>query len=226
MSTTIDRIAELAKEDPKRQFFSIAHLITVEKLHEVFRSLRKDASAGIDGVTYEQYEANVEENIRQLHQRLKEGRYRAQPLRRVYIPKEVAAKLVDVLVSESPTRGTCPVAPVVISGGGAGDQSVGSPEVKVLVGWVERPGQLRQGGQASRQVVTMENRSEAPKSNIPTMESERGMWKVPSPSSLVRRPVSSVKELGGCNRWTFRGLRGRHVDKEQSTKARNHSLVA
>ena len=88
MSTDINRIAELAKEDPKRQFYSIAHLITVAKLYEAFRSLRKDASAGIDGVTYEQYETNVEENIRQLHQRLKEGKYRAQPLRRVYIPKE------------------------------------------------------------------------------------------------------------------------------------------
>jgi REP-associated tyrosine transposase len=55
---------------------------------------------------------------------------------RKYIREQVAAKLVDVLVGESPTRGTCPVAPVVISGGGAGDQSVGSPEVKVLVGWV------------------------------------------------------------------------------------------
>jgi RNA-directed DNA polymerase len=88
MSTDINRITELAKEDPKRQFSSIAHLITVEKLKEAFRSLRKDASAGIDGVTYEQYETNVEENIRQLHQRLKDGKYRAQPLRRVYIPKE------------------------------------------------------------------------------------------------------------------------------------------
>src|SRR5215471_8282673 len=88
MSTDINRIAELAKEDPKRQFHSIAHLITVAKLEEVFRNLRKDASAGVDGVTYEQYETNVEENIRQLHQRLKEGKYRAQPLRRVYIPKE------------------------------------------------------------------------------------------------------------------------------------------
>jgi RNA-directed DNA polymerase len=88
MSTDIDRIAELAKQDPKRQFYSIAHLITGEKLHEAFRSLRKEASAGIDGVTYEQYETNVEENIRQLHQRLKEGKYRARPLRRVYIPKE------------------------------------------------------------------------------------------------------------------------------------------
>src|SRR5215467_1500926 len=47
-----------------------------------------DASAGIDGVTYEQYKTNVEENIRQLHQRLKEGKYQAQPLRRVYVPKE------------------------------------------------------------------------------------------------------------------------------------------
>jgi RNA-directed DNA polymerase len=87
MSTDINRITELAKEDPKRQFSSIAHLITVAKLY-AFRGLRKDASAGIDGVTYEQYETNVEENIQQLHQRLKEGKYRAQPLRRVYIPKE------------------------------------------------------------------------------------------------------------------------------------------
>jgi RNA-directed DNA polymerase len=88
MYTDIDRIAELAKEDPKRQFFSIAHLITAEKLYAAFLRLRKDASAGIDGVTYAQYETHAVENIRQLHRRLKEGKYRAQPLRRVYIPKE------------------------------------------------------------------------------------------------------------------------------------------
>jgi len=109
--------------------------------------------------------------------------------------RPAAAMLVDVPVGESPTRGTCPVAPVVISGGRAGDQSAGSPEVKVLVGWVNT-WSAPTGGQASRQVVTMENRSEAPKSSFPTMESERGMWKVPSPSGLVRRPASSVKELG------------------------------
>ncbi len=88
MCTDIDRIAELAKEDPKRQFYSIAHLITVEKLYEAFRSLRKNASAGIDGVTYLEYEINAEENVRQLHRRLVAGKYQAQPLRRVYIPKE------------------------------------------------------------------------------------------------------------------------------------------
>jgi hypothetical protein len=45
--------------------------------------------------------------------------------------------LVDVPVGENPAGGTCPVATVVISGGGAGDQSAGSPEVKVSVGWGE-----------------------------------------------------------------------------------------
>src|SRR5215831_10026803 len=88
MSTKLDRIAELAREDPKRQFFSIGHLITPEALEAAFRSLSKTASAGVDGVTYEVYEANAGENIRQLHQRLKDGRYQAQPLRRIYIPKE------------------------------------------------------------------------------------------------------------------------------------------
>src|SRR3984885_12501468 len=88
MSTEINRLSELAKEDPKRQFFSIAHLITPEKMYAAFLSLRKDASAGVDGVTYEEYENDAARNIRELHQRLKEGKYRAQPLRRVYIPKE------------------------------------------------------------------------------------------------------------------------------------------
>src|SRR6516225_2629995 len=88
MSTDIDRLTELAKEDPKRQFFSIAHLITPEKMLAAFWNLRKEASAGVDGVTYEEYERDAEGNIRQLHRRLKEGEYRAQPLRRVYIPKE------------------------------------------------------------------------------------------------------------------------------------------
>ena len=88
MCTDIDRIAELAKEDPKRQFYSIAHRITVEKMYEAFRSLRKNASAGIDGVTYVEYEINAEENVRQLHRRLVTGKYQVQPLRRVYIPKE------------------------------------------------------------------------------------------------------------------------------------------
>jgi len=88
MSTKYIRIAELAKKDKGLKFFSIAHLLTQDALYEAFESLRKDASAGVDGVTYAAYEVDAWENIRKLHDRLKSGQYRAQPLRRVYIPKE------------------------------------------------------------------------------------------------------------------------------------------
>ena len=88
MCTDTDRLSELAKEYPKRQFFLIAHWITPEKMYAAFLGLRKEASAGVDGVTYEEYEKDTARNIRQLHGRLKGGKYRAQPLRRVYIPKE------------------------------------------------------------------------------------------------------------------------------------------
>jgi len=68
----------------------------------------------------------------------------------------IAAMLVGILAGESPSSGTCPVATVVISGGGAGNQSVGSPEVKVPVGWV-KTWSAPSGGRANRQVVAMAN---------------------------------------------------------------------
>ena len=80
MSTQIDRITELAKEDPKRQFYSIAHMITPEALYAAFRGLRKKASAGVDGVTYGMYERDAARNIQTLHERLESGKYQAQPL--------------------------------------------------------------------------------------------------------------------------------------------------
>ena len=88
MSPEHIRIAELAKEDTGRKFSSIAHFLTVEALHEAFKDLRKDASAGVDGVTHKEYAAEVRENLEKLHDRLKHGQYRAQPLHRIYIPKE------------------------------------------------------------------------------------------------------------------------------------------
>ena len=88
MSPERIRIAELAKEDKERRFSSMAHLLTVEALQEAFEALRKDASAGVDGVTYTEYAVDVRDNLNKLHDRLKRGQYRAQPLRRIYIPKE------------------------------------------------------------------------------------------------------------------------------------------
>lgn len=88
MSTELDRIADLARGKKEMQFTSIAHLLTVGALERAWSSLRKDASAGVDGVTYEEYGGHLSENLQQLYDRVKSGQYRAQPLRRVYIPKE------------------------------------------------------------------------------------------------------------------------------------------
>lgn len=88
----LSRIAELAKEDPGRKFFSIAHLLTPEALHEAFLSLRKDASAGMDHVTYRDYEGQAKQKVQELRERLKNKTYRALPLRRIYIPKEDGKK--------------------------------------------------------------------------------------------------------------------------------------
>jgi group II intron reverse transcriptase/maturase len=86
------RIAELAKQDAGRKFHSLAHLLTQEALWEAFDALRKDAAAGVDGVTYADYEEHLVENLCKLHEKLKSGIYRAQPLRRIYIDKEDGRK--------------------------------------------------------------------------------------------------------------------------------------
>jgi RNA-directed DNA polymerase len=88
MSPKLDRIAELAREDPGRRFHSIAHFLTPKVLYEACFGLRKDASAGVDGLTHAEYARDAHKNIRKLHEGLKSKTYRAQPLRRIYIPKE------------------------------------------------------------------------------------------------------------------------------------------
>jgi len=88
----LSRIAERAKQDAGCRFYSIAHFLTKEALWEAFDSLRKDAAAGVDGVTHAEYAEHVIGNVGKLHEKLKSGRYRAQPLRRIYIDKEDGRK--------------------------------------------------------------------------------------------------------------------------------------
>src|SRR5205085_1348651 len=87
MSITLNQITLEAKEEKERQFLSIAHLLTPEALSRAFKRLRKEASPGIDGVTYEDYERELEGNLDRLYESLKNQQYRSQPLRRAYIPK-------------------------------------------------------------------------------------------------------------------------------------------
>jgi group II intron reverse transcriptase/maturase len=86
--TGFPRIEELAKQDPRLRFYSLAHLITVGELGYAFSRLRRNAAVGVDGVTVARYEQSIEENLGALHERLRAGTYRHQPIRRVHIPKE------------------------------------------------------------------------------------------------------------------------------------------
>jgi group II intron reverse transcriptase/maturase len=87
MSPARLKVMERAK-DPKLVFLSLAHLIDEAALVRAFSRIRKDAAVGVDGITKEQYGQNLESNVSDLHQRLKTMRWRHQPIRRVYIPKE------------------------------------------------------------------------------------------------------------------------------------------
>ncbi len=79
---------ERAQREPEGRFHSLAHLIDVSALERAYHRMRKDAAVGVDGITKEQYGQALEVNLQDLHARMKAKRYRHQPIRRVYIPKE------------------------------------------------------------------------------------------------------------------------------------------
>ncbi len=79
--------AEAAKQRKKEQFTALFHLLTVEALEAAFLSLSRKAAAGVDGIRWMDYAGNMKNNITDLHRRLHQGSYRAQPGRRHYIPK-------------------------------------------------------------------------------------------------------------------------------------------
>jgi RNA-directed DNA polymerase len=93
MSTELRRIGEKARSDPQLVFTSLYHHICdVETLRACFEALPGDRAVGIDGVTKEQYGANLEANLGDLSRRLKDMGYRPQPKRRSYIPKPGSEK--------------------------------------------------------------------------------------------------------------------------------------
>jgi len=69
------------------RFTALLHHVTVDRLREAYRAVRSDAAAGVDGVTWRDYGADLEANLRDLHGRVQRGAYRARPTRRVFIPK-------------------------------------------------------------------------------------------------------------------------------------------
>lgn len=88
----LDRVREAARRDRKMQFTALLHHVDEAALLRAFRTINRNATAGVDGVTWKQYEERVEEKLRDLCGRIHRGSYRPQPSRRTYIPKEDGTK--------------------------------------------------------------------------------------------------------------------------------------
>ena len=83
----LQRVRVVARRDRRARFTALLHHVTVDLLRESFYALKRHAAPGVDGLTWEQYEADLEERIPDLHRRVHLGTYRAKPSRRSFIPK-------------------------------------------------------------------------------------------------------------------------------------------
>ena len=87
MCTVQQRIAELARERPHECFTALNHYLNVEWLKAAYERVKPDSAPGVDGQSWADYGKNLEENLRNLLDRVKSGSYVAPPVKRVYIPK-------------------------------------------------------------------------------------------------------------------------------------------
>ena len=87
MSQGLNGVRKAAKERKQERFTSLLHHLNVDLLRDSFYALKRKASPGVDGVTWQEYETGLEDRIIDLHSRVHRRTYRAQPSKRVYIPK-------------------------------------------------------------------------------------------------------------------------------------------
>ena len=78
---------EVARKDRNARFTALLHHVSLERLVMACWDLSPKAAPGVDGVTWEAYGQDLVANLRDLHERVQQGRYRASPSRRAYIPK-------------------------------------------------------------------------------------------------------------------------------------------
>lgn len=88
VSQALERIRRAARQRKKKEkFTALFHHISTDFLENAFDELKEDAAAGVDGLTWKEYDADLARNLEALHARLHRGAYRALPSRRAYIPK-------------------------------------------------------------------------------------------------------------------------------------------
>jgi RNA-directed DNA polymerase len=87
VSSALDRIRQAARQRKKERFTALLHHVSVDLLRLAFFALKRNAAPGVDGVTWQDYEVDLERKLIDLHDRVHRGAYRASPSRRRYIPK-------------------------------------------------------------------------------------------------------------------------------------------
>ena len=88
LQNALDRIRQAACLDKELRFTSLwHHVCDVDRLREAYKSLKRRAASGADGITWDAYGENLEKNLQDLSGRLSRGAYRAKPVKRIYIPK-------------------------------------------------------------------------------------------------------------------------------------------
>src|SRR6201998_2066949 len=87
VTQALGRVRQAARQRKKEKFTALLHHITVDTLRVAYYALKRKAAPGVDGVTWEDYEADLEPRLANLHGRVHRGAYRPQPSRRTYIPK-------------------------------------------------------------------------------------------------------------------------------------------
>jgi RNA-directed DNA polymerase len=87
-SSGLERVRQAAKRDSTVRFTALLHHLTLDRLRDSYNALKRDAAAGVDDVTWRAYSRKgVEAQLRDLHDRVHSGRYRAKPSKRTYLPK-------------------------------------------------------------------------------------------------------------------------------------------
>ena len=106
VSSDLDRVRQLARQDKDVRFTALLHHVTVDRLREAYRAISPNAAAGVDGVTWREYGLDLEANLLDLHACAHRGAYRARPTRRVFITPETTSLSPGLIATSS-----CPPCP-------------------------------------------------------------------------------------------------------------------
>src|SRR2546429_7680492 len=84
----LQRVREAAKRDKRLRFTALLHHVSVALLTDSFYALKREAAPGVDGLTWQEYERDLDKRLEDLHSRVHRGTYRALPSKRAYILKQ------------------------------------------------------------------------------------------------------------------------------------------